>query len=104
MKINKLGTPFAAAVFLFYGSGAMADQITLGASTVGDFSFAGSTNPPNSITVTVGAAGLTGTGYFGSFLDCGTYHLGPTNFTTNSLSGNNFSIDPGNVQSVESFS
>ena len=104
MKIKILGTAFAAAGILLYGSAAKADQITLGASTVGEFSFVGSTNPPNSITVTVGPAGLTGTGYFGSFLDLGTYHLGPTSFTTNSLSGNNFAIDPGNVQSVESFS
>jgi PEP-CTERM motif-containing protein len=104
MKINTLSAAFLAAGAVLYGSVANADQITLGASTVGEFSFAGSTNPPNSITVNVGAAGLTGTGYFGSFLDLGTYHLGPTSFTTNSLSGNNFSIDPGNVQSVESFS
>jgi len=104
MKIKILGPAFLAAGVLLYGPAAKADQITLGSSTVGDFSFTGSTNPPNSITVTVGPAGLTGTGYFGSFLDLGTYHLGPTNFTTNSLSGNNFSIDPGNAQSVESFS
>src|SRR2546423_2928711 len=62
MKIKILGTAFAAAGILLYGSAAKADQITLGASTVGEFSFAGSTNPPNSITVTVGPAGLTGTG------------------------------------------
>ena len=104
MKIKILGPAFLAAGVLLYGPAAKADQITLGSSTVGDFSFTGSTNPPNSITVTVGPAGLTGTGYFGSFLDLGTYHLGPTSFTTNSLSGNNFSIDPGNAQSVESFS
>ena len=104
MKIKILGTAFAAAGILLCGSAAKADQITLGASTVGEFSFVGSTNPPNSITVSVGPAGLTGTGYFGSFLDLGTYHLGPTSFTTNSLSGNNFAIDPSNFQSVESFS
>ena len=44
MKIKILGTAFAAAGILLYGSAAKADQITLGASTVGEFSFAGSTN------------------------------------------------------------
>jgi len=104
MKIKILGPAFLAAGVLLYGPAAKADQITLGSSTVGDFSFTGSTNPPNSITVSVGPAGLTGPGYFGSFLHLGTYHLGPTSFTTNSLSGNNFAIDPSNFQSVESFS
>src|SRR5437016_5330034 len=104
MNIKILGTAFAMVAILLDRSAAKADQITLGPSTVGEFSFTGSTNPPNSITVSVGPAGITGTGYFGSFLDLGTYRLGPTSFTTNSLSGNNFSIDPSNVQNVESFS
>src|SRR5438067_9603937 len=102
MKIKILGPAFLAAGVLLYGPAANADQITLGASTVGYVTFAGtgpSGTPPNAITVST--TGLSGTGYFGAFEDLGTYTFGPALFTTNSLSGNNFSIGPG---AVESFS
>jgi len=104
MKIKILSSVVVAAGVLLSAPVAHADQITLGASTVGSFSFTGTGpfgTPPNAITVSVGAGGLSGTGYFGNFLDLGTYTFGPTIFTTNSLSGNNFSIGPG---AVESFS
>jgi PEP-CTERM motif-containing protein len=100
MKIKILG-PISVAAVLLYATAANADQITLGASTAGAFSFTGTGSfgtPPNAITVTVGAGGLSGTGYFGNFQDLGNYTFGPTTFTTNTLSGNNFSIGPGAVE------
>src|SRR5205814_6864873 len=96
MKIKILGPAFLVAGVLIYGPAANADQITLGASTVGYVTFAGtgpSGTPPNAMTVST--TGLSGTGYFVAFEDLGTYTFGPALFTTNSLSGNNFSMVPG---------
>lgn len=86
-----------AAVPLLLGiSAARADQITIGASTSGDVTFTGT----GSGAINFSTSGISGNAADLIEGDTGTYSFGAANFTTNTVSGGNFSVSgPNNTQS-----
>lgn len=90
-----------ATTAIFAGSPASADQITLGQSTSGSYTFTGTGgagSPPDAINVS--SSGISGLASVLSVGDTGTYSFGATNFTTNTISANNFAITgPNNTES-----
>jgi len=83
------------------GSPARADQITLGQSTSGSYTFTGTGSagsPPDAMNVA--SSGISGLASVLGAGDTGTYSFGAVNFTTNSVSANNFAVTgPNNTQS-----
>jgi hypothetical protein len=68
-----------------------AGQLTLGGSTTGSVEFTGT----GSGAITAAVDGISGTGYYASGIaGVGTYTLGNLDFTTQTVSQNNFPINP----------
>lgn len=93
-------TGFAAGAVLAVAP-ARADQITIGASSTGSYSFTGTGSagsPPDALHVST--SGISGLASVLEQSDSGTFSFGAVNFTSNSMSSNNFAISgPNNTES-----
>jgi hypothetical protein len=89
MRKLVLGLPLIAAAAAFGGGEAMADQITLGNSTSGQFTFTG----VGGAKVEAQTSGLTGTDEAFFLGDIGTYTLGATDFTSGAENMGIFPVD-----------
>jgi hypothetical protein len=79
------------AAVLLASTPVFAGQLTFGGSNTGSVEFTGT----GSGAITAAIDGISGTGYYGTGSSgIGSYSLGNMNFTTQTVSGNNFPISP----------